>query len=385
MPIDSDRPLNTKTPTRPGLSARLISFWFRSNQTPNEWGQNGLGVGWVGALTALSWVYRLIWNLREIWHSVIAQPGRISRVRTIALGNLVIGGAGKTPCALALAQALTQEGIACGLISRGYGSKAEGRRSQVICPQELVNRNAGEIGDEAWLLCWRSQLPIAVGKNRFQSLAALLAARPEIRVAILDDGLQQRSLHCDETILIIDERGFGNEQCLPLGPLREPIGNLKRFSAWIANGNVTSTTPLPEMPIRHGVLHLRPSQWVCLESWQDSRTWLDLKTGLVRFAEQKILAVAGIAVPDRFFDSLRSLGLSFDALALPDHDPEIVGMTLSRWETGRYTTILMTEKDAVKFFHANIDLRHQFWALRQEPVLDNLFVKEIISSLPPSV
>ena len=353
------------SPRENPFADRLQRSWFRPPWAPAS-RDDSTPVRW--ALAALTVAYRLAWAAREAWSRVFPPRTAPRGVRIIAIGNLIVGGAGKTPCALAVAQALSDAGIACGFISRGYRSEAEFHGPVVVLPQDLSQTMPARIGDESWLLSWRTGLPIAVGKNRWQCLEALLAAQPQLRAVILDDGLQQRTLACDEQILVIDERGFGNGQCLPAGPLREPIGDLSRFRHTVHRGRE---------------LTVKPGGWLQVAALASGlhthHELIDLAAGIQRFAGRRILAAAGIAEPQRFFNDLRGLGLSFESLPLADHDTGLAQVLQQRWQTGHYDVLLMTEKDAVKVFNKRLDVCNHAWALRQEPQLDPTLTSRLIN------
>lgn len=353
------------------LPQRLQAYWFGQKQP------NLRAYEWV-FLWAAQGLYRLLlWAREQIW--VALRPARtVNFVQTLAVGNLVVGGAGKTPTVMALASAIGERGISTGLLSRGYKSQAEQAAPRIITPSDLANTPALEIGDEAWLLCWRTQLPVAVGKDRYRSLLALKQRFPELQVAILDDGLAQRRLQADQKLLVLDSRGFGNGHCLPLGPLREPAVNLHRFDAWVDNGFSKSGQDLSPLPSQRIELNQRNGPWVSVDQWQSPERWLDFAAGIETFRCGKILAVAGIAVPERFFEGLRNEGLRFDTLALDDHDPLLAEKTLRRCEGQSYDAILMTEKDAVKFFHHDHLLRRKMWALRMQAQIDSTAIERLL-------
>jgi len=329
-------------------------------------------------LLALEAVYRTGFGLRELW-ARLERPAKVQAIQVIGIGNLVLGGAGKTPCVMAIAQSLQQAGWRCGILSRGYRSQAEQRKPTLVLPENLAHLPARQVGDEAWWLAWRTRCPVAVGKDRRSSLKMLLAAIPDLNVVILDDGLQQRDLYCDKTLLVIDERGFGNGHCLPYGPLREPAIQLRRFTAWIDNGFQPAPphgrTSLPELGT---TLKQVNRSWVPLTLWQSPEQWLSLDEGIAQLRGRKILAVAGIAMPERFFQSLRGLGLSVDTLALKDHDPELIFHVQQRLQQTHYDHVLMTEKDAVKFFSTSTSLSSTAWALRRDAQCDAEFIQRMM-------
>ena len=364
-------------PTPPdGLENRLFRHWFSDRPVLN-------GIQRL-LLWAAAQMYRaLLWG-RELWRRRVSPPRRLTGVTVVAIGNLIVGGAGKTPCAIALASAMRDAGIRCGLITRGYRSEAEHGPCRVVDPSELSSLTASQIGDEAWLLAWRTQLPIAVGKNRFEGAQRLKERYPDLQAVLLDDGLQQRSLHCDQRLLVLDERGFGNGACLPLGPLREPIGNLQRFDGWIDHGFRDSPgfqSVAHALPRTYARLSQTNHAWVPIAQWATPSSWLNLHEGVMRFKNLRLLAVAGIAVPARFFETLTGLGLAVDTLGLNDHDPNTVAYVQRRWATKAYDAVLMTEKDAVKFFHQDSVLDIPAWALRRDAILDEDFLTRFVHGL----
>ncbi len=358
----------------------------RSMRLTQHWFGDGPSLPWPqrAGLWLLSLLYMALAGLRLGYLAIFSRPRPVPNLRTVAVGNLIVGGAGKTPCVIALAEALTAAGISCGLITRGYRSAAEHQASRVIDPNELPHTPAAMIGDEAWLMAWRTQLPIAVGKNRFEGALALKRRYPNLQVALLDDGLQQATLATDLKILVLDERGFGNGHCLPLGPLREPIGELSRFDAWIDNGyssNASHPHVIAQLPNWSAAMSQSNAAWVPLSAWSTPQDWLDLESGLAQFQSKRILAVAGIAVPERFFQTLQTLGLTCDTLALQDHDPQIIERVNAQWASQNYDVILMTEKDAVKFFSQVPTPTMPIWALRRQATLDSEFLTRFVHGL----
>jgi tetraacyldisaccharide 4'-kinase len=361
------------SPREAPLSERLQQHWFKPNAGLLKAHERLL----LGLLEGL---YRLaVFSRNAVWGALHGSQ-RVEGVTSLAVGNLIVGGSGKTPTVLALADVLTASGRQVAILSRGYKSKAEQHGTRIITPEDLPHISAQDVGDEAWLLCWRTGLPVAVGKDRLESLRALKARFPKLEFALLDDGLSQRRLRADKTLLVMDSRGFGNRHCLPLGPLREPAVNLTRFDAWVDNG--FSASGLREaLPSARIELSQTNAQWICVEHWQTPRHWWELEEGLQHFRQGKILAVAGIAVPERFFESLRTLGLSVETLALQDHDPQLVARVLAHCESRHFDFILMTEKDAVKFFHHPHALRQKIWALRRSAQLNTTAIERLIHGL----
>ena len=251
-------------------------------------------------------------------------------VPVVVVGNLVVGGAGKTPLVLWLAEELWRRGWRPGILCRGYGGTGIGVRA--VLPDAV----AAEVGDEPLLLAQRSGVPVWVGADRAAAGKALLAAHPEVDVLIADDGLQHYRLGRDVEIAVFDGRGAGNGWRLPLGPLREPLSRLNTVSALVFNGTVDAgvgaACPAPQFTMRlvsGDCYRLDDAALTCPAS---------------ALAGKKLHAVAGIGDPGRFFDTLKSLGLEFQPHPFPDHH----GYTASDLDFGEESVLLMTEKDAVK-------------------------------------
>lgn len=356
--------------TRPPFSDRLMDLWFNR-------GSPEIGPLLRLGLDALEIVYRLVMAVRQSWHRTFVPP-KVSGVRVVAIGNLVAGGAGKTPCTLALATALEARSIPFGIISRGYKSKAEKQRAQLVRPQSLTSVTPDDIGDEPWLLCWRTQRPVVVGSDRHAAVRLLKESFSDVQVALLDDGLQQRSVAWTDSLVLIDQRGIGNGHCLPAGPLREPVDRLRFFDHWIDHDAPAQITQCAPLPMSRGQLTQTNDRWVPIAHWQDPAKWEDFSVGIHRARQQSILAVAGIATPGRFFQTLSDHGLTFDTLALADHATDLVAQTIRRCEEKSYALVLMTEKDAVKFFHQPSPIHDRAWALRRDAVLDADFLKRLL-------
>ena len=251
-------------------------------------------------------------------------------VPVIVVGNWIVGGAGKTPTTLALLGLLNTMGIRAGVISRGYGRKADS--------VALVKRtsSAAEVGDEPLLIHLRAGVPVAVGRDRVAAARALLQAHPSLQILISDDGLQHLRLPRALAILVFDERGIGNGRLLPAGPLRQPPTSTLAANELVLYNAARPSTPLPGFLARR-----RLSGAVALADW-----WQGLPASMAALHALRgrpLVATAGMAQPQRFFDMLTEQGLTFDALPLPDHD----AFTTLPWPPGT-ADVLLTEKDAVK-------------------------------------
>lgn len=247
-------------------------------------------------------------------------------VPVVVVGNIVAGGAGKTPLTLWLAERLRTAGHHPGIVSRGY------RRVTDDIRQVGAGDTAQEVGDEPLLLARRSGCPVVVGADRLAAGRALLAAHPECDLLLCDDGLQHYRLQRDVEIAVIDRRGLMNGWPLPAGPLREPPARLREVAALVLHDAIMP--PVPGVP--SFTMRLIGERFYRLDDPKIHCTAHDL-------AGLKLHAVAGIGEPQRFFDHLTRLGLVFEAHPFPDHH---------RYRAADLTfvgdAILMTEKDALK-------------------------------------
>ncbi len=249
----------------------------------------------------------------------------------VVVGNLVVGGSGKTPLVIALARALRQQGSRVGILCSGYGAARDDAR--------LVSADADarEHGDEAVLLARAGCGPVAAGRNRGAALALLRKVHPEIDVVISDDGLQHVYLPRTVEIAVFDRRGVGNGRLLPAGPLREPLPVLTQFDAIALNGLATS-------PIAHPrVFGFRMSAQRFVPLAGDAPP-VAAEAFARRIAGRRVAAIAGIGEPERFFEMLERLGIAAHTLCLPDHGT----IDSQRLKSLAVDHVLMTAKDAVK-------------------------------------
>ncbi|WP_045441265.1 tetraacyldisaccharide 4'-kinase [Citrobacter sp. S-77] len=275
-------------------------------------------------LLPLSWLYGLVSGGIRLCYTLGLKRAWRAPVPVVVVGNLTAGGNGKTPVVIWLVEQLQQRGIRVGVVSRGYGGKAQ------AYPLLLTTETTtAEAGDEPVLIFQRTGVPVAVSPVRTDAVKAILA-RHDVQIIVTDDGLQHYRLARDVEIVVIDgERRFGNGWWLPAGPMRERAGRLKSVDATIVNGG----TPLPgEIPM-------------CLEPGLA----VNLRTGERRNVAQlpNIVAMAGIGHPPRFFATLEACGARPQkCIALADHQ----SLTYSDVSvlSGEDQTLVMTEKDAVK-------------------------------------
>lgn len=298
---------------------------MRSNGPGPQWLVNGWyrRSPWLLLLTPLSLLYRITITLRHLLYRAGLLKTHRLPVPVIVVGNLAVGGTGKTPLVAWLAEYLAQAGHRPGIVSRGYGGQASHWPQQV-----RPDSDPAMVGDEAVLLARNSGCPMAVGPDRVAAARSLLEYS-DCDLILSDDGLQHYALQRDIEIAVIDGvRRFGNGFCLPAGPLREPVKRLARADLVVVNG-LGNRDEYPMQMRLSGVREL-----------QGGGAARDLQS----FRGQSVHAVAGIGNPQRFFAALRQAGLRLDEHVFPDHHP----FTPEDLEFGDNRPVIMTEKDAVK-------------------------------------
>lgn len=253
----------------------------------------------------------------------------------LVVGNWIVGGAGKTPATLAVLEILERLGRRAGVVSRGYGRHDDSRTLLV-----QADSKAGDVGDEPLLIHLRSRCPVAVGRDRIAAARALLAAHPELDLIVADDGLQHWRLPRQLSIVVIDDRGLGNGRLLPAGPLRQagplPAPPGSRGDTLLLYSGGQASTPLPGyVGTRRLAGAVRLEDW-----WQGQPARLE---ALQALRGRPVLAAAGLARPQAFFDMLGAQGLDIRPLPLPDHHD----FAELPWPSD-CPELLLTEKDAVK-------------------------------------
>ncbi|SRR5579871_528346 len=277
----------------------------------------GSGGAWLAPLAAL---YGAVAGLRRsAYRAGLLRAERAARP-VVVVGNLTVGGSGKTPLVAWLAAELGARGLKAGIVSRGYGGRV--RAPTRVRPDS----DPALVGDEPVLLARRTGAPVAVAADR---VAAARLIEGEVDLVLADDGLQHYRLARELEIAVVDgERRFGNGRLLPAGPLREPPGRLTGVDFVVVNGGTAAAGEI--------AMRLRPVALVALGSGE--------RRPLAAFAGRRVHAIAAIGHPARFFATLRAAGVLALEHPLPDHAPIGAG-TLA---FGDGLPLLMTEKDAVK-------------------------------------
>jgi tetraacyldisaccharide 4'-kinase len=287
----------------------LEKFWYGGVSPP--W--------WMMPLSA---VYGAISGIRRSAYSMRLARSTSLSCPVVVVGNLTVGGTGKTPLVCWLAGQLIELGFKPGVVSRGYGGAS--RAARLVQSAD----SSDQVGDEAILLARRSRVPVATGRKR--PAAAQLLINAGCDVIVSDDGLQHYALQRDCEIVVIDgDRRFGNGRLLPAGPLRETPARLRHVDAVVVNGGDAGSD---------GALRMRLL----------ATSAIAMKYGTTKplreFSGQPVHAIAAIGNPQRFFAMLRAVGISVIEHALPDH----AKLRIDDISFADDLPVLMTEKDAVK-------------------------------------
>ncbi len=298
---------------------------------------------WVGPrpsagarlLQPLSWLYALLARLHETLYRLGWRTVQRAPVPLLVVGNLVAGGAGKTPTVMALVGLLRQQGWTPGVISRGHGRRGA-ERNAVRAVQR--HSTAAEVGDEPLLIHLRTDAPVVVGADRAAAARMLCAANPGVDILLADDGLQHHRLQHDLAVLVFDDRGAGNGLRLPAGPLRQALPSQVPPHTLVLYNAATPSTALPGLTGRRRLSGVLP-----LAAWWQGQSAAAVDGGWPALRGRRLLAAAGLARPEPFFLMLEAQGLQIDRLPLTDHH----GFDPLPWPAGT-PDVIVTEKDAVK-------------------------------------
>ncbi len=345
---------------------RLDHYWYHKHPL-------------VMLLVPLSWLFCMASMLRRKAYQAHLLKVTQLPVPVIIVGNISVGGTGKTPLVVWLVDFLKQAGYRPAIISRGYGGRGGDRTGSENGAQQwpqrvLPDSDAASVGDEAVLLARRCDCPMAVAPSRVAA-ARMVLENNGCDIIVCDDGLQHYALARDIEIAVIDGvRRFGNRYCLPAGPLREPPSRLDSVDFVVVNGEAAEVInnqaavlahPCPaqfSMRLQHGALR-RVS---------DENKTCDVSV----FRGQVVHAVAGIGHPARFFQYLKGSGIDIIEHAFPDHHP-FTAQDL-QFGDGNHISVIMTEKDAVK---CRDFAGENHWYMPVDAQLDSEFGERLLKQL----
>ena len=325
------------------------TFWVRAWYTKKTW---------LLFLAPIAWLFSGLSSLRRHYLQTVYQGTPFS-APVVVIGNISVGGSGKTPLIIALVRELKEKGYSVGVVSRGYGGKA-------IRYPLIVSKNtpASESGDEPLLIVKSCGCPVVVDPNRENAVRTLLE-RFSCDLVLSDDGLQHYQMHRDVEVAVIDaSRGLGNKLTLPAGPLREPLKRLQEVDFIVHNGvehinadsgNAKNTCFVKLEPV--GLRKFGAEELISAAQWVDSMS---------------VHAVAGIGHPERFASTLKEMGFEPDLHAKNDHEALSIGDL--RFKDQR--PIIITEKDAVKY---NDAVPENLWVLEVRMRLSDQLVDNVLA------
>jgi tetraacyldisaccharide 4'-kinase len=323
-----------------------------------------------GALLLLPFaiVFRIAVAIRRVLYRAKMLPQWKARVPVVVVGNVSVGGTGKTPLVLAIVELLQTHGWNPGVVARGYGRvprrDADPLGVVAVYPDIATPEH---FGDEPVLIARRARVPVFIGADRPAAARALLEAHREVDILVSDDGLQHYALARDVEIAVVDgERRFGNGLPLPAGPLREPVSRLLEADAVVVNGAYDGAIPAK----RQFAMRFGRERFAMVSGNREAT----VEEFALAARGAQVAALAGIGNPDRFFDHLASLGVVARRLAFADHH----AYQPSELRLPGTDLIVMTEKDAVKC-GAFADAR--MWFLRVEAILPPEFEDFLLSRI----
>ena len=307
---------------RIGLEQALLQAW------------TGRGLlAWT--LRPMAFIYTALVALRRFLYRTQWQTCQRLPVPVVVVGNVVAGGAGKTPTVIGVVAHLQKKGLQVGIVSRGYGRKGK------AIQQVLANASPADVGDEPLLLQQKTGVPVYVGRQRAAAAHALLHAHPHTQIIVCDDGLQHYALYRDVEICVFDSRGAGNGWLLPAGPLREPWPRQALKAAGQSGDNLLVLNTGPNTVPGYTATRQLADYTI------DASGTIQPLSALNAADARPIFAVAGIAQPEVFFAMLRAKGLTLQQTkALPDHS------NFDSWKRNIHDgyTLVCTEKDAAKLW-----------------------------------
>lgn len=345
----------TQSQTQPQSKNQQQSFWqrfFLDMWYRKRW--------WAWLLLPVSWLYQI---LSFIYARLQKKLASGVDVPVVIIGNVSVGGTGKTPVIIALAKALQAQGLRVGIVSRGYNSQAPHYPYDINTETD----SAQIVGDEPLLIAKTTHCPVVIGSDRVAAALLLGKTYPDVNLILSDDGLQHYRLKRDMEVVVVDgARGLGNHFCLPAGPLREPAKRLATVNWILLNqeqaavdqrqaGNQLATVTITPVAWRH----ISTNQTYPLQPvpWQESA--------------EKPVAIAGTGNPQRFFNTLAGVDLWCEEYTFDDHY-HYQQEDFSTWQD---RVVLMTEKDAVK---CQTIKHEQLWSLIVDMTLPETFVESIV-------
>ncbi len=345
--------------SREGLRQRLRETLTQALM--HAWnGHGGWGQAFAILLLPVSWAFTGAVAIRRALYQRGFFKQETLPVPVIVVGNVMVGGVGKTPITMALVNHLKAKGLRVGVLSRGYGRKTSS--TLAVSPKS----NSLSVGDEPLLIARSCQVPVFVGSSRVDAGRALLSLHRDVQVLVCDDGLQHWPLARDLELCVFDERGVGNGHLLPAGPLREvwPRKALRHAS---------TGHDVPCLVLKTSG-EAGPNEFAVQRSLADYAIQADgTQRSLASWWDTPVQALAGIAKPDKFFNMLREQGLNVaHTQALPDHaDLQDLHIDTTQGD------VLCTEKDAVKLW-----LQHpQAWAVPLQTTLPQELLAAIDAQL----
>jgi tetraacyldisaccharide 4'-kinase len=324
------------------LVSELVDAWYAKRK-------------WLYCLQPIAGIFQAVAKARYYYYqTVLSKQVKQFPVPIIVVGNIAVGGSGKTPLVIWLANFLKAQGFKPGIVSRGYGGK---RNSEPL--PVTVESDVKQVGDEALLIAQHTHCPMVVAIQRVHAVQCLLQQFPECNVIISDDGLQHYALARDIEIAVIDgARRLGNGLCLPAGPLREPPSRLASVDFVVSNGAAEPSEYL--MRLNYATLHNVANP--------------EITKTFDQFKDKKVHAIAGIGNPERFFQLLRQQGLVIEAQSFPDH----FSFTVNDINFDENALVIMTEKDAVK---CRQFADHRHWYLPVQAELSQEFADAFLAKL----
>lgn len=319
--------------------------------------------GWLILLWPVSLLFQVLTKIRRATQQSKKRPADLTAA-VIVIGNISLGGTGKTPLLITLSQELQKQGFKPGVISRGYGGDAPSYPLAVNSDSDV-----SQSGDEAFLIAEKTGCPVYVDPDRSAALHALLL-HEDVDVVLSDDGLQHYKLYRDLEIVVVDgQRLFSNGFCMPAGPLRESMRRLNEVQHVVVNGE-----PAREIPqlTRASKMQLEP------------RTLVNLVSGEKRpFAGapfnmgNKLQAFSALGNPQRFYALLERLPYQLETFSFPDHH-NFTAADFKQQGIDEHQPVVMTEKDAVK---CRQFAKNNFWYLSVEVNLESQFVARLIEDI----